>query len=76
MQWNDLSYEVQMKVLDRIGDLIFEEKNEEMQFAIAAAIVELEVWSNTPCKVIEEDGTAYNSGWPQPVQASDPWEDE
>jgi|SRR5271166_3338684 len=48
MQWNEIDYEMQMKILDRIGDLILQEKDEAMQFGIAAAITELEVWSNSP----------------------------
>lgn len=48
MQWNDLDYEVQLKVLDRFGDLLLKEEDEQLQFAMAAALVELEVWSNSP----------------------------
>lgn len=48
MRWNELDYEMQMRILDRIGDLILGEKDEVMQFGIAAAIGELEIWSNSP----------------------------
>jgi hypothetical protein len=50
MLWNQLNYETQMKILDRIGDLIFQEEDEAMQFGIAAAITELELWSNSPIR--------------------------
>ena len=39
---------MQLKIMDRIGDLIMEEKDEAVQFGIAAAITELEMWSNAP----------------------------
>jgi len=69
MQWNELEYEVQMKVMDRIGDLIFQTEDEQMQFAIAAAITELEVWSNSPIIVrqaplpMEEPDPFCEKGW-------------
>jgi hypothetical protein len=52
MLWNELDYEMQMKILDRIGDLLLQEKDEAMQFGIAAAITELEVWSNSPIREV------------------------
>jgi hypothetical protein len=68
MQWNELDYEMQMRILDRIGDIILEEDDdEEMQFGIAAAITELEVWSNSPCVVIEAEPEG-----PYVAQAADP----
>lgn len=48
MQWNDLDYETQLKVIDRFGDVMLQEKDERLQFAMAAALVELEMWSNSP----------------------------
>ena len=48
MQWNDLDHETQLEVLDRLGDTMLQEKNERLQFAMAAALVELEMWSNSP----------------------------
>jgi len=68
MLWNELSYEMQMRVLDRISDLISGEKDEELQFAIAAAVVELEVWSNTPCTIVEEESYV--------AQAQDAYEEQ
>jgi hypothetical protein len=56
MQWNDLDYEVQRKVYDRLEKTLLEEPDEEMQNAIVAAIEELEHWDNSPCPVqIEEN---------------------
>jgi len=54
MQWNDLTWEMQMQVLDKFGDLLLHQTDEKMQNAMVAAIVELEMWSNTPCKIIED----------------------
>lgn len=48
MQWNDLDHDTQLEVLDRFGDTMLQEKNEQLQFAMAAALVELEMWSNSP----------------------------
>ena len=48
MLWNDLDYETQLLVMDRFGDMLLAEKDESLQFAMAAALVELETWSNTP----------------------------
>lgn len=48
MQWNDLDYETQLLVMDRFGDMLLAEQDEGLQFAMAAALVELETWSNTP----------------------------
>ena len=62
MQWNEFDYEMQMKILDRIGDLILQEKDEAMQFGLAAAITELEVWSNSPIQEYPHPmGLAYLS---------------
>lgn len=52
MQWNELDYETQMKILDRIGDLINQEKDVVIQYGIAAAINELEIWSNSPIREV------------------------
>lgn len=61
MQWNDLDFEMQRQVLDKIGNLMLEEVDEHLQFAIAAGIVELELWSNTPCKILGDfEGSEEN----------------
>lgn len=49
MLWNDISYELQLQVINKMGDLMLKEKDEFLQFAMAAAMVELEMWSNSPC---------------------------
>ena len=48
MQWNDLDHETQLLVMERFGDAMLAEKDERIQFAMAAGIVELEMWSNSP----------------------------
>lgn len=56
MIWNELDYDLQQKVIDRITDLLKDEEEDEMQDGIIAAVHELEIWSNTPCQIIGEDG--------------------
>lgn len=53
MQWNELEYSFQMKVIDRIASLLKEE--DEMSYGIIAAIHELEIWSNSPCSILEDE---------------------
>jgi hypothetical protein len=53
MQWNDFDYETQLLVIDRLASLMLKEKDDHVQFAMAAAIVELEMWSNSPCLEFE-----------------------
>jgi len=55
MIWNELEYSLQVKVMDRIVDLLKDEEDDEMQDGLIAAIHELEVWSNTPCQIIGGD---------------------
>jgi hypothetical protein len=57
MLWNHLDYSTQVKVIDRIVDLLKDEENDLMQDGIIAAVHELEVWSNTPCQIVGEDGS-------------------
>ena len=56
MIWNNLSYDLQCKVIDRIVDLLKDEENDAMVDGIIAAVHELEVWSNSPCTVVETNG--------------------
>jgi len=53
MQWNELEYSFQMKIIDRIASLLKEE--DEMNCGIIAAIHELEIWSNSPCSILEDE---------------------
>lgn len=46
--WNDLSYEFQLKVLEKIEDVLLKELDEEMQEGLVEALIELELWSNKP----------------------------
>ncbi len=55
MLWNHLEYKTQSKVIDRIVDLLKDEEDDLIQDGIIAAVHELEVWSNSPCQVIEGD---------------------
>ncbi len=59
MLWNHLSYDLQSKVIDRIVDLLKDEENDAMVDGIIAAVHELEVWSNSPCTVVETNGQTY-----------------
>lgn len=56
MIWNQLPYELQQKVIDRIVTLLEDEENDLMQDGLIAAVHELEVWSNSPCQIIGESG--------------------
>jgi hypothetical protein len=53
MQWNELEYSFQMKIIDRIASLLKED--DEMKDGIIAAIHELEIWSNSPCLPLEDE---------------------
>jgi hypothetical protein len=53
MLWNELDFNFQEKVIDRIIDILKEDNSDDMQYGIMAAIHELECWSNSPCKVID-----------------------
>jgi hypothetical protein len=59
MIWNELPYELQQKVINRIVTLLETENNDDMQDGLIAAVHELEVWSNTPCQIqdADENGT-------------------
>lgn len=46
MLWNQLDYNVQALVIDRIVDLLKDEESGLMQDGIMAAVHELELWSN------------------------------
>lgn len=70
MIWNELDYELQVKVIDRIVDLLKVEDDDDMQDGLIAAVHELEVWSNTPCTVMDNSNTYV-------AEAKDPFpEDE
>jgi hypothetical protein len=53
MLWNELSYDMQVIVLDRFSALMTKEENEEMQMAMIAGISELEIWSNSPVNAVD-----------------------
>jgi hypothetical protein len=56
MIWNELPYELQQKVINRIVTLLEHEDDDLMQDGLIAAVHELEVWSNTPCEIMGEYG--------------------
>jgi hypothetical protein len=56
MIWNQLPYELQQKIIDRIVTLLETEDDDHMQDGLIAAIHELEVWSNSPCEIIGDHG--------------------
>lgn len=59
IQWNDVDYKTQKKILDMLEDLLLKQTEFDIQDAMVAAIVELEVWSNRPCPVqcVDSDGS-------------------
>lgn len=46
--WNHLQYIDQVKAMNRISDLIQDETDPLTKIALAAALIELEIWSNGP----------------------------
>ncbi len=55
IQWNELSFEQQKKILGLIEDLLLRQTDIELQDGLVAAMVELEMWSNSPCPVLDVD---------------------
>ncbi|CAB4196955.1 hypothetical protein UFOVP1290_475 [uncultured Caudovirales phage] len=53
MLWNELDFDAQMKVLNSISDLLYEDKYSLIHEDILAAIQELKTWSNSP--IFDED---------------------
>ena len=52
--WNEFDYTTQSEVMDFIDN--FKKKApSHLKEAVTAAIMELEVWANTPCQEIEVD---------------------
>lgn len=52
IMWNHLDYFTQVKAIDLISELIEQQMDQTMRTALAAAVTELEIWSNTPCEVV------------------------
>jgi hypothetical protein len=48
MIWNQLTYETQTKIVDKIIDLLKEDNDDLTQDGLIAAVNELETWSNSP----------------------------
>jgi hypothetical protein len=67
MLWNELDFDVQREVLIKILNMADNEDDSHMKKALFAAFLELRMWSNSPCQVIDDDDNDYNI-----VQAQDP----
>lgn len=68
IQWNDVDYKTQKKILDMLEELLLKQTEFEIQDAMVAAIVELEVWSNRPCPVQDIDGNGPYMVHPDPFR--------
>jgi hypothetical protein len=64
IMWNHLDYPTQVQAIELISRLIEEQMDHTMRVAIAAAVTELEIWSNTPCAM------------PAPIVSEDEFEDD
>lgn len=55
VMWNELSYELQLKVISLIqDDLLLKQTDIDLQDGLVAALAELETWSNSPCPISED----------------------
>ena len=52
IMWNHLQYADQVKAMEKIAELIDSQNDETMRLALAAALMELEIWSNTPLALV------------------------
>lgn len=52
VMWNHLQYIDQMRAMNKIAELIENQTDETIRVALAAALTELEIWSNTPLSVV------------------------
>jgi hypothetical protein len=68
MLWNELEYDTQSTILLKILSLIDDERDKKMRGALMAAFLELRMWSNFPCQVIEEESLPV-------AEAQDQYED-
>lgn len=48
IQWNELSYEAQLKTMSLIEELLMKQTDFDLQDSLGAALMELEAWSNSP----------------------------
>ena len=53
--WNELSYEDQVKIMNFLRSLLSKQTDPELQVGLEAAIKELEIWSNSPCDIMDVD---------------------
>lgn len=61
--WNEIDYETQKRVMDLIEELLLKQKEIDLQDGMAAALAELEVWSNSPCQIIGPNDPVEASDW-------------
>lgn len=54
IMWNHLQYIDQAKAMDKIAELLEEQSDETTRIALAAALAELEMWSNASCETVNE----------------------
>lgn len=59
MLWNNLDYNLQAAVIDRIVDLLKTEEDDAMQDGIMAAVHELELWSNKSLEELHAKAESY-----------------
>lgn len=64
--WNEIDYDTQKRVMDLIEELLLKRTDEDLQDGMAAALSELEIWSNSPCQIVEDPNDPTS-----PVQAAD-----
>jgi len=55
MEWNQLDYDNQLKVISKINGLLALEIDVDIQAGLVAAINELKLWSNQPCLLLNEE---------------------
>jgi hypothetical protein len=59
MMWSDLPYSEQLKILDKINNILDYEQDPSVKIGLSAAIDELKIWSNSPYVLNEEQLIVY-----------------
>jgi hypothetical protein len=55
VQWNHLEYVDQISAMKKINELIESQTDETIKVALTAALMELEIWSNAPLDVSDDE---------------------
>jgi hypothetical protein len=71
IQWNELTFEQQQKILACIEDLLLRQTDIDMQDGLVAAMTELETWSHSPCSIQDTDEFGHYI-----AMATDPFPEE